>query len=191
VGWGAVAVRRYGAGMRASPLRLVPPGSIVGFLGHLAVPADFYWLARDPVPLAGMAYPGRADWSALAAEGVGHVVCLTHDEPRYDAAPLSYTAVRLEDLYDGRPPSDPAAEQARALDAADAVVTHIDAGTGVVVHCMGGRGRAGTVLGAALVRMGHDPDDVIDYLHRVHVGRGRNGGWPESAWQAEVVRAAR
>src|SRR4051794_39085996 len=98
--------------MRASPVRLVPPGSIVGFLGDLAVPADFYWVAREPVPLAGMAYPGRVDWPALAAEGLGHVVCLTHDEPRYDPSPLTTTAVRLEDLFAGGAPSDPAAERA-------------------------------------------------------------------------------
>jgi rhodanese/phosphatase family protein len=176
--------------MRASPVRLVPPGSIVGFLGDLAVPADFYWVAREPVPLAGMAYPGRVDWPALAAEGLGHVVCLTHDEPRYDPSPLTTTAVRLEDLFAGGAPSDPAAEHARVEAAADAVVERYAAGTGVVVHCMGGRGRAGTVLGVALVRMGHDPETVVDYLHRVHVGRGRKDGWPESPWQAATVRGA-
>ena len=176
--------------MRASGLRLVPPGSIVGFLGDLAVPADFYWVVRDPVPLAGMAYPGRVDWAALAAEGLGHVVCLTDNAPRYDPAPLTHTAVRLEDLFSGGSPTDPAAEAARVRRAVDAVVDHLAAGTGVVVHCMGGRGRAGTVLGAALVRLGHDPDDVVGYLHRVHVGRGRKDGWPESAWQAGIVRAA-
>jgi len=54
---------------------------------------------------------------------------------------------------------------------------------------MGGRGRTGTVIGVVLVRLGHDPDAVIDYLHQLAVGRGRRG-WPESAWQAEVVRTA-
>jgi hypothetical protein len=179
--------------MRASGtsgVRLVAPGSIVGFLGELAVPADFYWVVREPLPLAGMAYPGRVDWHALAAEGVGHVVCLTHDVPRYDPAPLTHTAIRLEDLYHGGSPRDPGAERRRALEAADVVVERFRAGVGVAVHCMGGRGRAGTVLGAALVRLGHDPGDVVDYLHRVHVGRGRKDGWPESAWQADVVRQA-
>jgi len=45
------------------------------------------------------------------------------------------------------------------------------------------------VIGVVLVRLGHDPDAVIDYLHQLAVGRGRRG-WPESAWQAEVVRTA-
>ena len=173
--------------MRVSPPRLVPPGSIVGFLGDLAVPADFYWVTREPVPLAGMAYPGRVDWSALAGEGVGHVVCLTHDDPPYDPFPLARTAVRLEDLYNGGVPSDPDAERARVLRAAEAVVENLDGGIGVAVHCMGGRGRAGTVIGVALVRLGHEPAGVVDYLHRVHLGRGRKDGWPESPWQADVV----
>jgi hypothetical protein len=30
---------------------------------------------------------------------------------------------------------------------------------------------------------------VIEYLHDLAVGRGRRG-WPESPWQAGVVRAA-
>jgi hypothetical protein len=172
------------------PPRLVVPGSIVGFLGELAVPADFYWVAREPVPLAGMAYPGRVDWAGLASEGLGHVVCLTHDEPRYDPSPLTYTAVRLDDLYNGGTPRQPEAERHRALQAASVVVDHLDRGTGVVVHCMGGRGRAGTVIGAALVQLGLDAGEVVDYLHRVHVGRGRKDGWPESPWQADVVRSA-
>jgi protein-tyrosine phosphatase len=175
--------------MRATPPRLVPPGSIVGFLGELAVPADLYWVTREPVPLAGMAYPGRVDWAALADEGIGRVVCLSHDEPRYDPAPLACSAFRLQDLFTGGVPSDPLAEAQRVHDAVGVVLAELERGSGVVVHCMGGRGRAGTVLGGVLVRLGHPPADVVEYLHRVHVGRGRKDGWPESAWQAEVVHS--
>ena len=45
------------------------------------------------------------------------------------------------------------------------------------------------MIGVALVQLGHEPDAVIDYLHRLAVGRGRRG-WPESAWQADEIRAA-
>src|SRR5690348_3226041 len=100
--------------------RLVAPGSIVGFLGELAVPADFYWVVREPVPLAGMVYPGRVDWSLLASEGVGHVVCLTDDVPRYDPSPLTYTSVRLDDLFNGGSPRNPTVERDRVLVAARA-----------------------------------------------------------------------
>jgi hypothetical protein len=167
-------------------VRLLPAGAYTGFLGALCVPDDLYWVSRSPVALAGMAYPGRADWSQLAGVGIGHVVCLTHDAAPYDAGPCTVTAVKLQDLVSGDPPREPEREQQLVHDAAADVVAHVERGVGVAVHCMGGRGRTGTVLGVALVRLGHDPAAVVDYLHTVAVGRGRRG-WPESAWQADVV----
>jgi hypothetical protein len=168
-------------------VRLLPAGAQTGFLGALCVPDDLYWVSRSPVALAGMAYPGRADWALLAGEGIGHVVCLTHDAAPYDPAPCTVTAVRLQDLVSGDPPRDPERELRLVREAAADVVAHVEQGVGVAVHCMGGRGRTGTVLGVALVQLGHDPDAVVDHLHRLAVGRGRRG-WPESAWQADVVR---
>jgi protein-tyrosine phosphatase len=96
----------------------------------------------------------------------------------------------LQDLVSGGEPRDPEREIAAIDNAATDVVAHLTRGDGVAVHCMGGRGRTGTVLGVALVRLGHEPEAMCDYLHRVAVGRGRRG-WPESPWQAEVVRNAR
>jgi protein-tyrosine phosphatase len=153
----------------------------------MAMPAELYFLARQPVALAGMAYPSRVDWSALHDEGLRRVICLTHDEAPYDPAPLSVTAVALEDLYTGVIPRDPDAERTKILRAATVVADCVAIGEGVAVHCRGGRGRAGTVLGCALVLLGHDTEVVIDYLDRIHTIRGK-GGWPESAWQAETVR---
>ena len=170
-------------------LRLLPVGAHTGFLGNLCVPDDLYWVSRTPVALAGMSYPGRADWAELRTEGIGHVVCLTHDIARYDAAPCSVTSFRLQDLVSGGAPFEPERERAVVLAAAADVVTHIEGGTGVAVHCMGGRGRTGTVIGVSLVQLGHDPEAVIGYLHQLAVGRGRRG-WPESPWQSEVVRTA-
>ena len=170
-------------------LRLLPAGAHTGFLGKLCVPDDLYWVCRTPVALAGMAYPGRADWSQLASEGIGHVVCLTHDVAPYDPAPCTITAMRLQDLVSGDPPNAPVRERDLVRAAATDVVAHIGAGVGVAVHCMGGRGRTGTVLGVAMVRLGHEPEAVIEYLHKLAVGRGRRG-WPESAWQADEIRAA-
>jgi hypothetical protein len=154
----------------------------------MAMPAELYFLARQPVALAGMAYPSRVDWNALHDEGLRHVVCLTHDVAPYDPAPLTVTAIALQDLYTGVVPDDPEAERARIARAATVVVDSISAGHGVAVHCRGGRGRAGTVLGTALVLLGHDPDVVVDYLDHIHTIRGK-GGWPESAWQADAVRS--
>jgi hypothetical protein len=171
-------------------LRLLPVGAHTGFLGALCVPDDLYWVSRTPVALAGMAYPGRADWQLLASEGIGHVVCLTHDVAPYDPSPCTVSAYRLQDLVSGGAPKAPDRERELVIAAATDVVAHMARGIGVAVHCMGGRGRAGTVLGVALVQLGHEPEAIIEYLHRLAVGRGRRG-WPESHWQAEVVRATK
>ena len=172
-------------------LRLIAPASEVRFVGPMAMPAELYFLARVPVALAGMAYPARVDWNALHEEGLRRVVCLTHDgAPPYDPSPLAVTAISLQDLYTGVVPDDPAAERERIRRAATVVVDSLAAGDGVAVHCRGGRGRAGTVLGSALVLLGHEPDAVVHYLDRIHTIRGK-GGWPESAWQAETVRSFR
>jgi hypothetical protein len=168
-------------------LRLLPPASEVRFVGPMAMPAELYFLSRDPVALAGMAYPSRVDWNALYDEGLRHVMCLTHDDAPYDPAPLTVTAISLQDLYTGVVPDDPEAERARIMRAASVVVDKINAGEGVAVHCRGGRGRAGTVLGCSLVMLGHEPDAVVHQLDRIHTIRGK-GGWPESAWQADTVR---
>jgi hypothetical protein len=168
---------------------LLPPGAYTGFLGELSVPADFYWVTRVPVAVAGMAYPGRADWPLLHATGIGHVVCLSHDPPRYDASPCTVTAVKLQDLVSGGVPNEPERERILVSHAADDVVAHVRRGIGVAVQCMGGRGRTGTVVGVALVRLGLEPETVVEHLHRIAVGRGRRG-WPESPWQAAVVRDA-
>ena len=169
------------------PARLLPPGAYTGFLGDLCVPDDLFWVHRAPVALAGMAYPGRADWSLLHEHGIGHVVALTHATVPYDASPCSVSAYPLQDLVSGGPPRDAEHERATVEQAALDVVRHLRRGIGVAVHCLGGRGRTGTVLGVALVQLGHSADDIIDYFHRVNVGRGRRG-WPESEWQASVVR---
>src|SRR4051794_11103146 len=113
----------------------------------MAMPAELYFLTRRPVALAGMAYPARVDWDALHDEGLRHVVCLTHDAAPYDPAPLTITAIALQDLYTGVVPDDPDAELARIRRAATVVVDALARGDGVAVHCRGGRGRAGTVLG--------------------------------------------
>ncbi len=165
---------------------LLPPGARPGFLGPLAVPGDLWWVCVEPTPIAGMGYPRGGTWDALATAGFVHVVDLTRDVPRYDPEPLTGHATALADLVVRRRPPDPDRDEARIRAAAEIVVDGWQAGEGVVVHCHGGRGRTGAVLGTALVRLGHEPDAVLDWLHRVQRTRGRRG-WPEQRWQAEVV----
>jgi hypothetical protein len=170
-----------------TPPRLAAPGSGTGFLGSLAVPAELWWAAREPAPLAGMSYPSRADWAQLAGIGFHHVVCLSDAAVRYDPAPLTSHCFALQDLYVSGPdaPDEQLALVAAAVDVAGDALRR---GEGVLVHCQAGRGRTGTVIGGVLVRLGHDPESVIDWLHRLQRVRSKRG-WPEHPWQADAVRA--
>ena len=167
---------------------LIPLGSEVGFFGDAAIPADLYFLARDPAPLIGMGFPARVDWQLLWDTGVRHVVCLTHDEDvPYDSGPVQTHAIALQDLYcEPVGPRNPHAERERVERAGRITSDALLAGEGVAVHCRGGRGRAGTVLGVALTNLGHRPADVVRYLDRLHRSRGK-GGWPECPWQSATI----
>lgn len=151
------------------------------------VPKEIYLVLEDPARLAGMVRPSaRTPWSALADEGFRYVVCLTDDAAPHDPSPLSVLhAVALEDLYGGITPQDTKLEAERILAAADRIVSALRAGEGVVVHCAGGTGRTGSVIGAVLRRFGHSADDVRAYLDRLH--RRRGSGWPESFWPATIL----
>lgn len=153
----------------------------------LAVPSDAYWILRRPAPLLGMARPTPSTpWYEMGKLDVRRVVCLTDDVPTYDPAPLTFAcAVGLQDLYGGIRPEEPHAEAEKVRVAASAVVDALDRGEGVVVHCAGGTGRTGTVLGAVLVALGIPAADAIAHIQAVNKLRGR--AWPESPWQQELL----
>ena len=174
----------------AQDLAFVPLEKMPAVPG-LAVPNDVYWILKGPAPLLGMARPTPATpWNALWKLGVRRVACLTDDAPGYDPAPLTFVcAVELQDLYGGTMPHHPDLESAKIEAAAISVVKALRGGDGVVVHCAGGTGRTGTVLGASLVALGVPAADVIAHLQAVNKLRGRS--WPESPWQQEFLRRFR
>jgi len=141
-------------------------------------------VAESPAPLAGMAFPPpETDWRVLRNRGLRHVVRLHPAD--YDPAPLVAHDVALEDLHGGLVPRDAAAEERRVWEAAELTAALVSRGEGVVVHCVGGTGRTGTVLAGALRVLGRSADDAIAAV------RGHRPGWPESAWQEQVVRHPR
>jgi hypothetical protein len=147
------------------------------------------YIALDsPALLAGMPHPdGSEDWATLAEAGFESVISLCEDPPDYRPSPLNRTWLPLQDLYGGGEPVDPERDRANIRAAAELVVAELRAGTGVLVHCVGGRGRTGTVLGVAMVQLGISPETVETWLAQVHQLRGREG-WPESDWQRRQLR---
>jgi hypothetical protein len=143
---------------------------------------SLFVVTETPAPLAGMRFPRPdTDWRELHRRGFVLVIRLHPAE--YDPAPLVAKDLMLEDLYGGRAPRHAAAEPQRIWDAARLAAQHLSRGEGVVVHCLGGKGRTGTVLACALQVLGRSADDAIETvrLHRPE--------WPESPWQEEVVRS--
>lgn len=165
---------------------LIPPDEGPPIAG-LEVPNDLYWIVRSPAPLAGMRLPRSPwPWHAIHSNGFSDLVLLHPDD--YSSAPLEIVfAEHLEDLAHGGPPHYPDRELHLVRMAVRASLRSLQAGRGVIVHCWGGRGRTGTVLGCVLRELGYEAEAVIDYLRRIHVARGKSG-WPESLWQADLVR---
>ncbi|MEK6324198.1 MAG: tyrosine-protein phosphatase [Acidobacteriota bacterium] len=155
---------------------------------EVEVPKELYWVLQAPAPLAGMKYPRSSfPWSNLKAAGFSQVVSLHPGS--YNPAPLTMAfSEYLEDLVSGGPPRNEAQEREKIKKAVTATLSILRSGESVVVHCVGGRGRTGTVLGCTLRDLGFEAHEAIAFLDRVHKARGKPG-WPESPWQSSLVYA--
>lgn len=135
---------------------------------------NFGWIL--PGRLAGMGYPDPDAAPALRAAGVGAVLSLTEHAPWGDGLAEGLT-VRHEPVRDFTPPTPEALDRCVAF-----VRARWAAGDAVVVHCMAGLGRTGTVLAALLVAEGADPDEALATVRR------RRPGSVETAAQEACVR---
>lgn len=155
----------------------------------IQIPLNFYVVLKEPVLLAGMSRPGKSTpWEKIGEAGFSNIVCLSDSEVYYNPYPLKVLfSAELEDLYFGYGPEDPEREERLVREATNVIRRKMDEGEGIVVHCMGGIGRTGTVLGCVLRDLGFLADEVLNYLDEINMLRGF-GGWPETEWQEEMVR---
>lgn len=74
------------------------------------------------------------------------------------------------------------------IDILDTIDEIIQKGGGIYVHCWGGIGRTGTIVGCYLVRHGMTGEDALDYIARSR--KGISSSWlrsPETDEQCEMV----
>lgn len=129
---------------------------------------EFYWLI--PGVLAGSRRPGGrsgrdqldAELRWLRAQGIGAILTLTEDP----LSPLEANAHGFELLHlpviDFTPPMPEQLALALAF-----IDRQRSADRPVLVHCLAGQGRTGTVLAAYLIRAGNSPDRAISMVRQV------------------------
>jgi atypical dual specificity phosphatase len=139
----------------------------------------FYWLI--PNGLAGCGRPGRrgrgagpaealdTDLSWLRAQGIAAILSLTEtplDREALVRHGFEWLHLPVEDL------TPPSPEQ--LLAALSFIDGHRARGRPVVVHCLMGQGRTGTVLAASLIREGLAPDRALTEVRAICPGAVEN-----------------
>lgn len=124
------------------------PGALAGMPMPMIAPERF----EDGGPID--AY--EDDLPAMAAAKIGAVVCLLNMPQAASVYESVGMAFHCDPIPDGFPPSDHQAWRA---------ISFIDhqraAGKAVLVHCVGGLGRTGTILAAYLIAHGATSDAAI------------------------------
>ncbi len=152
-----------------------------------------YRVLGGKAPLFGMPHPsvarGEGDllFAALYKAGVRLVIDLVnHDSyPAYAHADMDRKCFPVTDRG---PINDQ--EQVVLQQAVNEACKVLNKGHGVVIHCHGGTGRTGTVIGCILSRLKKGSgDEIVAWLDKLNKARGKNNGWPEARVQGDLVKA--
>jgi hypothetical protein len=170
------------------------------------LPGDSFWV-EEPLLLAGP-YAGAptkgeatAKLEAFLDLGITTFLDLTEEGEsspehgelrRYDTLLYELARARgIEARYARMPILDLGIPEIWHMEAMLGLITsQVEQGHGVYVHCWGGVGRTGTVLGCFAMERGVPPQDIFDHLERIRAGTERaERESPETREQREFVAA--
>lgn len=165
--------------------------------GEIGPTSRSYWVI--PGRLAAGAYPDPRGSSSkltqLLDAGVNVFVNLTQDYPggtdahmnRYDIPATDHHAVIVRRQI----PDNGVTTEDEMVSTLDVIDRYLGQGCNVYVHCWGGSGRTGTVVGCWLQRHGYaGAGDAIELLRRLRLQGDRKGGYmatPQTAAQHRMV----
>ena len=160
--------------------------------------ANSYWLVEGELLAGG--YPGAADRTiarrkldAILGAGIRAFIDLTqsHELEPYESVLADLAEEKSIDVHyerlSIRDMDVPSREVMTAV--LDAIRSHLAGGRAVYVHCWGGIGRTGTVIGCWLVEQGHASDDALERIRTLRALTPE--GWkrsPETSEQRDFVR---
>jgi protein-tyrosine phosphatase len=159
---------------------------------------DCYWV--EPEVLLAGDFPGapddvkaRAKLGALLDAGIRTFIDLTETHELWPYERVLFELARERKLvvtYQRKPIEDldvPSPELLREI--LNTIRSSIAASSPVYVHCVGGIGRTGTVVGCWLIERGQSGTDVIEAISRLRADiRKRSWPSPETRKQVEFVR---
>ncbi len=158
------------------------PRSLDGGIDEIPLPAA---MTLGRLWLCGKHVVGPDPHAALARVGATTVVCLNEVEELGGRYPDYVTWLRLHDGLGAvwfPIPDLHAPPPERVEPFVDVLLTRLEAGEGLLVHCGAGIGRAGTTAVAILLRLGMGLNGALD-----HVRNHRPTAGPEAGAQWQLV----
>jgi atypical dual specificity phosphatase len=128
-------------------------------------PTNFGWVIEGSIAASGLP-SSKAQVLWLKKHGVSSILTLTEDPlPKDFLEGTGVVSVHVR-MMDHKPPS-----QESLSKAVRQLRSEVEKGNAVVVHCLGGKGRTGSVISAYMVQyQGKDVDGAISQLRKARRG---------------------
>ena len=146
---------------------------------------EINWIDKDHIDIKGRIGIGRApgygsvrfeDFRSIKEQGVSKIYCLQEeDELQYlNSETIKQREQSLSELeieFVHSPIGDfrvPTPDQAKRL--SKMIMNDVIGGKSILIHCMGGLGRSGTIAACSLVQYGLKPDEAINLVRKIRPG---------------------